>query len=364
MQELKEPAPYAAGGEILERAECRVGLRPPQKRVLALRGLFFSILTLLVLVGLLALPSSTAILVMVAGWVFLGLNVVGILRFRVVADSEGIRQRGVLRQKFVPWADINFYALTWPVQGRPPDPAGDDAMTAVMSAKKWRALRIPGPEELAVILGTNHGLMVIAAHSTGREDVCRMIRQRAVNAKTKRWLAVEYFLRGSREFTYQRPNWKTQLRHILLNPYSMGRIWLAAIWLGVWLLFTVPVSPALFGCCLGLGFIGLLAPLFRMIQLDRECRRRMDEAITVTETELTWTKGAVRVVIPYEEIRELSMLPEVPLLGQLGSWRVATHQAEVVFSTVALVTGGGLPAIIYNRGPQLWVRGELIARPG
>jgi len=363
MPELYEPARYAEGPEIVERASCRVLMSPA-----GIGAWFVALLVCSLLSGYLAAfyaPRAEPEAVMAglaslcAYCLFLGYRA----SIRVEADGEGLQWRSAFGLRNVPWAGVRSYYLRWPL-------ADPDRFT-VGIGRRWKYLQFATPDQLTATIVTTAGTVHLGGGWPGREPLCRMVRQKATGAAEHRWEAVEYRIAGeSRVFANRVPSRRTVAGLLLYNRLAIifaSQIVTFSLFYAFW----SSLSPMRLGSPVPMFALyaaevagGCVVSTIDIMIWRRQCRVRWDETVTVTATNLIWAKGPVRRVANWSEIVELKKLPEWSFDAPRHKWRVRTQEGEMVLFLSGLQNGLSLPAIIYARSPHLWDRAAPIAEPG
>ena len=368
MTPLKEPAPYAEGNEIPDKVVCRLSLGG----ALALTGRACWALWLqcVISIWLNAHLDWQFFLLLYGGISVLMFFIGG--QTRTIATEGGLHVHVLANSKFIPWEEVTSYALHWPAQTKPPVPLEEGRFIAALPASTWRFLRLPRPEELAATIYTKQGPVTLGINMSNRESLCRMVRQYAVNSKTKDWRAPEYeILPATKEFVYVQPAstrpasvigvlgflllmtvfWFLVHKKAPLGSLASRFVWHEAITAVLFAFFLLPG-------------VWWFAAIYAGSRLRRELSDRLDEKITLTETDLTWEKGTARINMPWEDIIELRREREWTLVIPRWPWLVRSPDGEFRFYSSALAGGRCLPAVIYNRCPQLWGGMAPIAEAG
>jgi len=279
------------------------------------------------------------------------------VRSRIAADGVGLQVSGILGRRTIPWGEVTNYYLRWPSLANPPaliPPAQERKPGFQMHSPNW--LRIPEAEELIAVIETRQGTYLLRPGLAGRENLCRMVRAKARHSASSAWDCPAYAVMGeSREFRYAMPAWRTVLS---LNFAGCVQIYVFLVY--AFMLTWPGLARGPHRLEIGLILAGTWFMMFcaclvwLWLWLRRDFRRRQDEVLTLSAKSLVWEKNGRRVEIEWTEIRGIRPVPYASAFqGPQGDWCVHSTWKEISFSTKFLGNGGGLPALIYERAPQL-----------
>jgi len=313
------------------------------------------------------LPFYSGGMIVILAWIL-----ASALGYRVSADSDGLRWRKTFRERSAKWDEVTDYYLTWPQKYEPPPRNG----APFSQRSDWhRYTHMSQPEHLTAVIETTRGCVRIPVFQTDRQPLYRLVRLRAKNAAFSRWEAWEYRVSaGGRTFVYHPVSGWELVGRIIKAPFSSEHplpgsamfyetLSTLAIGLAGASLLDGRSTRGLWIFCLTVICLIWAATAAFLISWRRECGRNLRGKLTVTDSALIQETPGSRQELKWNEIIELRRVSDNWRYGSYQPWLVRTPTAEIRLYLEGLRDGMGLPAIIFNRSPNLWAKSEPCVRP-
>jgi len=273
-------------------------------------------------------------------------------QWRVVADEKGLRVFGLFNRRTIPWEEVTDYFFSRPLLLKGMWPFMPPAM-------------VPRPSDWTAVIVTLQGAIRLEPGIIGRENVARAVRIRATSAGNKVWGWPDFEVsRGTREFRFKPPGARQQF-HLLCGNLAPWGIFFAPLWgcvINAFLARDMSTRGVFIGFASFFSGLAIIRGAWFVLGLARTVRQHRTDIITVTPMELIWENAGQRVAMKWNEIVGLRPVPD-SRGSWLGRWHVRTSQSTIQFLTGLLQDADGLPGLIYERAPQLYMKAETVTGP-